>query len=336
MIPPELAPPLRSHVPRFARSSWLLPLLAGAASGVVLRLVFMGESGNAYDAMMASFILLAPSLVGVVTVCVAEITQRRSFTYYFFAGALANAAFVMGTLLIMVEGLICAIVIVPLEALIGGIAGLMAGGACRVTRRAWRAVYCVAALPLVLGGIEQRIPLPAEIDTVTTSRLIAATPEQVWPHVMNARDIEPREMDRAWMYRIGVPVPLSAVTEIRGNETVRHVSMGKGIEFDQVVEAWEPPRRVAWTNRFTEDSIPAGALDDHVRIGGRHFDLIDAEYTLDPVPGGTRMTARMRYRVSTHFNWYARPLGRALVANFEQTALAFYARRAEAQSAAAP
>jgi hypothetical protein len=112
--------------------------------------------------------------------------------------------------------------------------------------------------------------------------------------------------------------------------------MGKGIEFDQVVAVWEPLRRMGWTYRFTESSFPAGALDDHVRIGGRYFDLVDTEYELEPVAGGTRMTARMRYRVSTHFNWYARPLARLLVGNFEATALAFYARRAEGLRGATP
>jgi hypothetical protein len=38
----------------------------------------------------------------------------------------------------------------------------------------------------------------------------------------------------------------------------------------------------------------------------------------------------MRYRVSTNFNWYVRPIAYFLVVNFEKTALGFYAHRAEA------
>ena len=37
----------------------------------------------------------------------------------------------------------------------------------------------------------------------------------------------------------------------------------------------------------------------------------------------------MTYRVSTGFNWYARPLAALLVGNFEEAALAFYVRRAD-------
>ena len=104
--------------------------------------------------------------------------------------------------------------------------------------------------------------------------------------------------------------------------------MGRGIRFEQVSADWEEGRRVRWTYQFAPDSFPPGALDDHVRIGGRYFDLLDTEYIIEPIEGGSRLTASMRYRVSTHFNWYARPLARLLVANFEETALSFYERRA--------
>jgi len=324
---PEDARPAASKLARIIAGAW--PLIAGALTGIVLRLVFRGESGAALNAMMASFTLLAPIAVGAVAVFAAELRARRSWAYYFGAAAVANALFVLGMLLIMIEGIICAILAVPLFALIGGLAGLLMGAACRWLMRPRRAVYCAAVLPLLLGAIEQRIPLPDDVDTVVTERVIAAPPERVWAQLLSAPEIEPRELKSAWMYRIGVPLPLSAVTEQRGGELVRHIAMGRGVRFDQVAAEWEPMRRIIWTYRFSPDSFPPGALDDHVRIGGPHFDLLETEYALEAAAGGTRLTARMRYRVSTHFNWYARPLASLLVENFEETALEFYARRAE-------
>jgi hypothetical protein len=59
------------------RKERLWPLVAGAALGVVLRLLFSGVPGEPYDAMMVSFTLLVPFVVGAVTVYLAERTQRR-------------------------------------------------------------------------------------------------------------------------------------------------------------------------------------------------------------------------------------------------------------------
>jgi len=115
---------------------------------------------------------------------------------------------------------------------------------------------------------------------------------------------------------------------------VRHVRMGKGIEFDQVAADWQGCHHVHWQYRFTPDSFPPRALDDHVRIGGEHFDLIDTEYSLRPRSDGTTtLRVAISYRVSTRFNWYAQPLAELFVGNFEETALRFYARRAEALAA---
>lgn len=332
----ELPDGAEVRAPMARRIGWLWPLLAGAVLGILLRLVYSGSAGYPYSAMMASFTVLAPLLVGGVTVYAAELIRPRSWWYYFGAGALANALFVIGTLLILIEGLVCAILAVPLFALLGGIGGLLAGAVCRWTLRPRRLLCFAGALALLGGGVEQRIPLPDTIDTVVSRRVIAATPERIWAQLLYAPRIEAHEMESGWMYRIGAPLPLSAVTEQHGDELIRHIRMGRGVQFDQVADEWQPLRRVLWRYRFAPDSFPPGALDDHVRIGGHYFDLVDTEYVLEPAAGGTRLISRMRYRVSTHFNWYTRPLARLLVRNFEQTALAFYARRAEASARAIP
>ena len=132
------------------------------------------------------------------------------------------------------------------------------------------------------------------------------------------------------MYRIGVPLPRSAITDSKAGTLTRHVTMGKSIHFDQLSTEWVANQRVLWTYRFSKDSFPPQALDDHVRIGGTYFDVIDTEYALKEIAGGSELHVSMRYRVSTNFNSYVRPIAALLVGNFEETALRFYARRAEA------
>jgi len=105
--------------------------------------------------------------------------------------------------------------------------------------------------------------------------------------------------------------------------------MGKGIHFDQIADVWQPNQQVRWVYRFSSDSFPAGALDEHVQIGGAYFDVLDTEYSLKPVREGTELRVRLSYRASTAFNWYARPIAEYLAGNFEEAALKFYAHRAQ-------
>jgi hypothetical protein len=310
------------------RLRWLAPLSGGALVGIVMRLIYSGHGRDAYSAMMSSFVLLVPLLVGAVAVFIAEHYERRSPSRHFWIGANANALFVLGTFLVMIEGLACTILAIPLFWVLGGLGGVAMGVVCRWTNWGKRTVYCMTALPLLLGGLEQYLPLPQEFSSTERTLVVAVPPEAIWKQLLTAADIRGEEMGGAWMYRIGVPLPTAAITEMTDGTAVRHITMGKGIHFDQVAAAWEPNRRVRWLYRFAPDSFPPQALDDHIRIGGSYFDLVDTEYSLNRVAAGTEFRVRMTYRVSTGFNWYARPLAALFVGNFEEAALAFYARRA--------
>jgi hypothetical protein len=161
---------------------------------------------------------------------------------------------------------------------------------------------------------------------------IRARPEVVWQLINHARDIRPEEMREGLAWRIGVPLPQAAETTREGVGGVRELRWAKGVRFDEPITDWEPNRYIRWSYRFTPKSFPPGALDEHVLIGGEHFDLVDTSYRLTPTPAGTRMDIRVSYRVSTHFNWYAAPFGRLLVDDAARTILAFYRHRAEAQA----
>ena len=63
--------------------------------------------------------------------------------------------------------------------------------------------------------------------------------------------------------------------------------------------------------------------------------IIKLAYSWHDVDPVTLLTLRMRYRVSTHFNWYAGRVADFLVGDFGEVILRFYAQRAEAPAAAA-
>jgi hypothetical protein len=306
------------------------PLIVGAAAGLALRtFAFTGDPGEPYAAMMGSFIYLSPTVVGVVTIYIAERYERRSWGYYFGAAFLANVLYVFGALLIMIEGMICAILIVPLFALLGGMAGLLMGVVCRLTNWPKQTLYSVAMLPLLLGSLESDMPLPASIRTVQRTTLINAPPEIVWRHFHSTAHIEAESVEHAWIYQIGVPLPQSAITSQGAEKAIRTVRMHKNVYFEQHFFEWEAPRIARWKYRFAEDSFPAGALDEHVVIGGHYFDLEEGSFILTPRGQQTELSVSIRYRLSTQFNWYAAPIAQALMGNLEETLLGYYKDKSE-------
>ncbi|TAG01890.1 MAG: hypothetical protein EAZ37_14665 [Burkholderiales bacterium] len=134
--------------------------------------------------------------------------------------------FVMGTLLIMIEGLICAVIIVPLFMLYGGVGGLVMGAICKWTDWPKSATYGFVSLPLVLALLMPATENKPLIDSIERTVTIASRSESVWAHLMNAERIRPDEVDRGRLYRIDVPLPEAEVTLKSGDELVRKVTMG--------------------------------------------------------------------------------------------------------------
>jgi hypothetical protein len=320
--------PTRRPTGTLPYSRWW-PLLTGALSGVALRLVYSGSADSAYAAMSGAFIYLAPAVVGAVTVYVAETQKRRDWDYYLWAPVLANLFFVIGTMLIMIEGLICAVIILPLFCILGAISGFIMGMICRATNWPKQTLYSIAALPILLGALETNAPLPRSETAVEHTVLINAPPAQIWQQILNARDIQPQEVQHAWLYRIGVPLPLAGVTVETPEGPVRKVTMGKNIHFEQLLTEREEYRYLRWKYRFQNDSFPPYALDEHVVLGGHYFDITDTSYTLTPRGNFTELTVRMHYRVSTQFNWYAVPVARFLLGNLAEINVDYYRRRSE-------
>lgn len=305
------------------------PLLAGALSGIALRLVYSGNPGGVYAAMMWPFIYLAPAIVGMVTVYAAETKKRRAWVYYLWAPVVANLFFVIGTMLIMIEGLICAVIIVPLFCVLGSIGGLIMGAICRATNWPKHALYSIAVLPILLGSLETGAPQLQIKTAVERTILVSAPPATIWEQILNARHIKPEEVGSAWLYRIGVPVPLAGVTVETPDGPVRRVTMGKNIHFDQLLIEQDEHRYLRWKYRFQNDSFPPYALDEHVVLGGHYFDITDTSYTLTPRGNLTELKVRMQYRVSTQFNWYANPVATLLLGNLAEINLDYYRRRSE-------
>jgi len=165
---PMNEPPLREQRGgrRLPFSGWW-PVGFGGLAGLLLRLIFWGLPGEAYSAMLGSFIMGSPILVGAVTVYLAELVERRTWAYYFTAPMVATALYVVGSLALMIEGWICAIVIIPMFALLGGLSGLAMGAICRMTHWPAFSVLTPSIMSLTVGPGK---PPSEVVDTRVRSR----------------------------------------------------------------------------------------------------------------------------------------------------------------------
>lgn len=314
------------------------PIVAGALLGVLLRLAYLGgalltpasEAVGPYGVMMGAFIYFAPLAVGAITVYLAERQYRRTWGYYIVAGMSANALFAIGTMVALLEGIICVIVVLPLFAMIGMVGSLIMGAVCRLTGWPKQAAYSFALLPLVLGAIEPTANLPVRLRTIERSVMVDAPREVVWDQLMNVRDIRSEEVEDGIAFRIGVPPPVSALSANVDGQPVRRISMGKQVHFDQIETQRRERQYIRWTQRFYPDSFPPGSFDEHVVMGGEYFDVDAVAYTLATEGSATRLTLTMHYRVSTRFNWYADAVARLVLGNLEEVLLGVYRQRSQA------
>ena len=314
--------------------------LAGAAYGLLMRAVFMlplfkhSAAGSASGAMLGSFLFLVPLLIGMLTVYRLPPVQR-SWGKALLLPWIPTLLFVAGTALLLIEGSICIIMALPIFLATASLGGFVMWLVMKFAVPPKSVMSTFLVLPALAGLYERDLPLRDVRETSDASVHIAASPKAIWQLINRAERIVPGEMADGWAYRIGVPHPLEAVTVDTAAGRVRKLRWEQGVHFDEPILDWDENHYIRWRYEFAADSIPPGALDEHVAVGGRYFDLIDTSYTLDPEGDGTRLSIHVTYRVSTGFNWYATRLARWLVDDSARTILAFYQRRCEGQALAA-
>lgn len=344
--PPQSLPPPEPPEHGAPVTSWVYngTLFAGGALyGLLMRAAFglfnrqgAAESGNT-GVMLGAFLFFVPFVIGCITVAGIPREKRRAWRVIFmpWVGALL---FIFGCAVLLFEGAICLIMAAPIFLVMSSLGGLVAWAVLHATTRGPPPMLAggFLLLPLVFGAIEQELPVADTHSRLVANVHVNAAPDVVWRQIHAATDIRGDELGTALVWSIGVPRPLEGRTVSRADGRVRLSRWERGVHFAEPIVAWDENRYVRWRYEFAPDSIPAGALDEHVAIGGRYFDLLDSAYRLTPEDGGTRVELEVNYRVSTHFNWYANTLARVFIGGASRSILDLYKKRAERPAQPAP
>jgi hypothetical protein len=307
--------------------------LVGLVYGLFTRLVFdLGWLDDWYAIVTLTYIFGVPVVVGVLAVVVLPEAQARRWPSWLAYPGGAGLLIAATTLLLAWEGLICAVVWLPLFLLLAILGGVAAG----LGRRLWSSarsrslVFGLAALaPLVLAPLEpQGASIPAY--RVVTNRIAIDAPATViWGQIREVPAIDPAELPASWTLRIGFPRPIEARLVGSGVGAVRHATFERDVLFVEEITEWRPG--VALAFEITPEHVPRRAFDEHVAIGGRYFDVLTGRYEIQPRPDGDYdLVLRSEQRVSTPFNWYTSLWTDLFMSDIQGTILRVIKARSEA------
>jgi hypothetical protein len=311
----------------------LLGYATGVAYGLAARLVshFFPDFSPS-SVMTVGFICFFPFALGFIAVFLAEIGKRQGLWTWVYRPWVPLAGTMLGMWVLLLEGLICIIMFIPLGMVLsslGGVAGGLAGGALRTWRGRSASLACVMVLPFLVASWEKPVLWQENFHQVENTIDIHAPADVIWRNIERVPAIHTDELPVSWTSRIGFPDPVEATLSYEGVGGVRNATFAGGVLFLETVDVWKPQQRLAFS--IHAETVPSTVLDEHVRIGGPFFDVLRGEYRLEPLGNGmVRLHLSSRQRLSTDFNWYAHLWTDAVMSDLQQRILLVIRHRCEA------
>ena len=282
-----------------------------------------------------TFAILQPAVICAFLAWMFDPHFRRGSRYYSFLPVWVSFGMWVISLPILKEGVICVIMLTPIW-LASGLAGTKllewarkeAGDGDGQERTFAIGLF---ALPLALLPIEASLPAPAAMHTVSRSIVIDAPAHAIWPLMQGMGDVGANEGRFNFSQSVAsLPRPVNATLHGSGIGARRLGRWENGIHFAEIVDRWEPGRRIGWRFDFS-DSAGWEFTDRHLHPGSEHMDVTRGGYTLEALgPGRHRLTLFTDYTARTHLNAYAALWGELFLGDVSNNLLAIIKDRAEA------
>jgi hypothetical protein len=227
-----------------------------------------------------------PFAMGLVSVLIYAGSNKRSLGSCLLVSILP--IFFCGLCLFVAaaEGAICLIMAAPIAlvlALFGGMVGYIIVGNRAAPISPVGMMLVLLSVPFSMG-MEQRAGEAPPLLSVTTSVIIDAPPEDVWPNVISFSPIPPQ---RDWILHTGVAYPTQARIVGTGVGAVRHCIFTTG-EFIEPIEVWDEPRRLRFSVADQPEPMEELSPYPHLKTPHLHGYLQsqEGELRLTALPGG--------------------------------------------------
>lgn len=243
-------------------------------------------------------------------------------------GVLCVGALLFG---LAMEGLVCLFMATPIALLLalmgGSIVWQIQSARARKSNPPLMGVLFLS-LPALFVGEPLGRPTPPTF-TVRSEIFVAASPERLWPLVVDVSEI-PRDA-QVWS-RLGMATFRRAWTEGQGIGAIRYCEFDTGLAREPV-EVWDPPRHLKL--RVETTPAPLKELSIYPHLHAPHlkgfYQVRAAEFQLEPVSGGTRLTGTTSYQhglwPAEYWAWWCR----LVVKDLQHRVLSHAKSRAEAR-----
>jgi hypothetical protein len=307
----------------------------GAGYGLLVRLVLdLPGVRDRLDRLSFGFVFGLPAGVGFAAGLVGTALFAGLMGPAVVLPVLSVGLFALGLRLCGCQRMLSLVMALPVFLAMAVAGGLLANRLLAVTANpAWIAAVCgvVLAFPIVCVAVENLLPAREVLRWVRTSQVVRARPRDVWQSVVRVAPIQPRE----WrLYRIfawlGFPAPERAVLSHDGPGGLRQGIFSGRVLFDEPVLVWKPYSLVRFSVRVQPRSLADLPFDEFTRLGGRYFDVVAAEYHIEPLDDEhVRVHLNSLYRLTSRLNFYPGWWARLVLRTFQGSILALVKRRCE-------
>lgn len=312
-------------------------LFYGIAYGLASRAIFALEDFRGdnpifptFGLMTMSFMFIVPFVVGLITAYHHDtITSSRKIAMITMP-VFAIIGLIGISVLSGQEGIICALMALPVflfMVLIGGLIGV------RIFKRNRNKLYvsAFALLPFLLAPLENQLDLTDKIFAEHTTIEINANSQNVWNNITRVKNISEEENNHSLFQFMGFPRPIEAELDTIAVGGIRKAIFARGLFFTETVTKVEPFKILAFDIKADPNSIPPKALDEHVLVGGKYFDVLEGKYEIEQVNDNKIILhLTSQFRLSTRFNFYSGLWSKLIMKDIQENILDIIKRRSEA------
>ncbi len=315
----------------------LYRILKGVLFGIVYAclcfLFFNIESDWVTNGLLSvAFLFLVPFVMGMITAYFNTGIDSGYGILKKMAPLYAVIGFIFSAFFLFKEGSICLIMVLPVLLAMAGFGGWIGVNVFYRDKNKF-SFSLILLIPLALAPIESMIGVSDKYFEEKTAIEIRATDEIIWNLITRVDEIQEGENEYSLFQFMGFPRPLEAVLDTVSVGGVRIATFERGLYFTETVTEMEEKKILGFDIEVDPKSVPPKALDEHVVVGGKYFDVLHGKYELEKI-GDKKYILHLesRFRLSTHMNFYAGIWSKYIMRDIQDNILHVIKNRAERAS----